>query len=91
MTDYRSKCYIDHYQRFRYFKNKSIASIDYSKAFDGLQPNILSSEMQSYGINRYILYVVYDFLSWGQQCVKYSDTVSNFVDTAYICRHTAGY
>jgi hypothetical protein len=55
------------------------AFLDFSKAFDRLQPAILIEKMIRYGFNRDIVKLLASFLSNRKHCVKYSDAFSDYV------------
>ena len=54
-------------------KFMQIAGIDFSKAFDRLQPPILIDKMRNYGFNENITKLVANFLQNQQQSVKYNN------------------
>ena len=56
-----------------------IAGIDFSKAFDRLQPPILIDKMRNYGFNENITKLVANYLQNQQQSVKYNQC-SSYVD-----------
>jgi hypothetical protein len=55
------------------------AFLDFSKAFDCLQPAILIEKMSHYGFNRNTVKLLASFLSSRKHCVKYSDVFSDYV------------
>ena len=55
------------------------AALDFSKAFDRLQPSILIQKMTQYGFNSNITALVQDFLSDRKQCVKFGDCYSDYL------------
>jgi hypothetical protein len=57
-----------------------LACLDFSKAFDRLQPNILLRKLKSYGINQCIINLLEDFLKRRQQCVKVNTSFSDVAD-----------
>jgi hypothetical protein len=57
-----------------------MAALDFSKAFDRLQPGIVLDKMYSYGFNSNVVRIVKDFLSNRKQCVRISDQTSDYVD-----------
>ena len=61
-------------------KFMQLAGIDFSKAFDRLQPPILIDKMRNYGFNESITKLVANFLQNRQQSVKYNDQCSSYVD-----------
>ena len=54
------------------------ACLDFSKAFDRLQPSIVLNKMQSYGFNSNVIELVSSFLSDRMQCVKFSGQFSSY-------------
>ena len=50
-------------------KYTQMACLDFSKAFDKLQPNIVIDKMKNYGINIYISNMLSSFLERRKQCV----------------------
>ena len=57
-----------------------LACLDFSKAFDKLQPNIVIQKMKDYGVNCNILDILSSFLERRKQCVKVNGTFSDFID-----------
>ena len=57
-----------------------LASLDFSKAFDKLQPSIVIAKMRNYGINENILKLVESFLSNRKQSVKVDSVISESMD-----------
>ena len=57
-----------------------LASLDFSKAFDKLQPSIVIAKMRNYGINENILKLVKSFLSNRKQSVKVDSVISECID-----------
>jgi hypothetical protein len=49
--------------------------MDYKKAFDLIDHNLLMCKLKSYGINPYILNWIHDFLSDSKQRVKLEDDI----------------
>ena len=56
-----------------------LASVDFSKAFDRLQPAVLVGKMKSY-VNLNLIQLVQSFLDNRQQCVKYNGMYSSNID-----------
>ena len=54
------------------------ACLDFSKAFDRLQPSIVLNKMRSYGFNSNVIELVSTFLSDRLQCVKFSGQFSGY-------------
>ena len=54
------------------------ACLDFSKAFDRLQPSIVLNKMRSYGFNSNVIELVSSFLSDRLQCVKFSGQFSSY-------------
>ena len=59
-----------------------IGCLDFSKAFDRLQPNIVLDKMRKHGINTRLLSIIADFLSNRKQCVRLNGNFSNYLDVA---------
>ena len=59
-----------------------LACLDFSKAFDKLQPNIVIQKMKDYGVNCNILDILSSFLERRKQCVKVNGPFSDFIDTS---------
>ena len=57
-----------------------LACLDFSKAFDKLQPQILLKKLQKCNINGNLIDILEDFLKRRQQCVKVKDSFSDFID-----------
>ena len=57
-----------------------LASLDFSKAFDRLQPAIVLEKMTKYGFNQNVINLVSDFLMRRQQCVKFGKSTSDYLD-----------
>ena len=57
-----------------------LGCVDFSKAFDRLQPSIVLSKMKNYGVNENILDILADFLVRRKQCVKLNGTFSDYID-----------
>lgn len=57
------------------------AALDFSKAFDRLQPSILIQKMTQYGFNNNITVLVWDFLHNRKQSVKYGGSHSDYLST----------
>ena len=53
------------------------ACLDFSKAFDRLQPSIVLGKMKFYGFNTSVIELICSFLSDRTQCVKFSAHFSN--------------
>ena len=51
------------------------ACLDFSKAFDRLQHDILLSKMDNYDFNSNVIMLVKSFLSNREQCVKYNGSI----------------
>ena len=56
-----------------------MASVDFSKAFDKLQPKIVLDKMRKLGVNENILDID-DFLQRRKQCVKLNECFSEYID-----------
>ena len=56
------------------------ASLDFSKAFDKLQPAILLRKMEDYGFNPNVVLLIQDFLTRRTQCVKYGGEKSSYIN-----------
>jgi hypothetical protein len=56
--------------------------VDFSKAFNRLQPAILIGKMINYGFNPKIINIISSFLTSRQQCVKFSGKVSCLTEMA---------
>ena len=54
------------------------ACLDFSKAFDRLQHDILLSKMDNYDFNSNVMMLVKSFLSNREQCVKYNGSFSKY-------------
>ena len=61
-------------------KYVQLACLDFSKAFDKLQPQILLKKLQKCNINGNLIDILEDFLKRRQQCVKVNDSFSDFID-----------
>jgi hypothetical protein len=61
-------------------KYVQLACLDFSKAFDKLQPALLLRKLSHYGINWSIIKILEDFLKHRQQCVKVKDTISEYIN-----------
>ena len=61
-------------------KYVQLGCLDFSKAFDKLQPNIVLGKMRKSGINENIITIVDSFLSNRKQCVKVEDVFSMYDD-----------
>lgn len=61
-------------------KYVQLGCLDFSKAFDKLQPNIVLRKMRKSGINENIITIVDSFLSNRKQCVKVEDVFSMYDD-----------
>ena len=61
-------------------KCMQLASVDFSKAFDRLQPAVLVGKMKSYCFNLNLIQLVQSFLDNRQQCVKYNGMYSSNID-----------
>ena len=61
-------------------KYTQLACVDFSKAFDKLQPYIVIDKMRNYGINSNILNILSSFLERRMQCVKVNGTFSSDID-----------
>ena len=57
------------------------AFLDFSKAFDRLQPALVIEKMISYGFHTKIVSLVSSFLSGRKQCVKFSNCFSDYILT----------
>ena len=57
-----------------------LGCVDFSKAFDRLQPSVVLSKMKNYGVNENILDILADFLVRRKQCVKLNGTFSDYID-----------
>ena len=57
------------------------AFLDFSEAFDRLQPALVIEKMISYGFNTKIVSLVSSFLNGRKQCVKFSNCFSDYVST----------
>ena len=57
-----------------------MACLDFSKAFDKLQPYIVIDKMRNYGIYSNILNMLGSFLERRKQCVKVNGTFSSYID-----------
>jgi hypothetical protein len=56
------------------------ACLDFSKAFDRLQPSVVLDKMSDYGFNSNTIKLVGDFLTNRQQCVKFCNSFSSYLD-----------
>jgi hypothetical protein len=54
--------------------------LDFSKAFDRLQPNILVNKLSTAGLNSQIIKIIHSFLSERNQCVKLNGQCSNYTN-----------
>lgn len=63
-------------------KNKYVqmACLDFSKAFDRLQPTFALEKMRQCSVNENILDIISDFLKHRKQCVKIRDTFSSLAN-----------
>ena len=59
---------------------EQLGCVDFTKAFDRLQPSIVLSKMKNYGVNENILYILADFLVRRKQCAKLNGTFSDYID-----------
>ena len=57
-----------------------LASLDFSKAFNKLQPSIVIAKMRNYGINENILKWVTSFFSNKKQSVKVDSVLTECID-----------
>jgi hypothetical protein len=57
-----------------------LACLDFSKAFDKLQPAILLNKLNHYKINVKIINILDDFLKRRQQCVRVGNATSDYID-----------
>ena len=55
------------------------AAMDFSKAFDRLQPAILIEKMKRYNFNPRIISLISNFLDMRMQCVRYGDRQSSYI------------
>ena len=72
--------YIDDYTTFldkQKVKFVQSACLDFSKAFDRLQPSIVLGKMNFYGFNTNVIEVISSVLRDRTQCVKFSAHLSN--------------
>ena len=72
--------YVDDFTKFLDDqKNKFVQSacLDFSKAFDRLQPSIVLSKMRSYSFNENAIKLVSNFLANRKQCVKFCEDFSD--------------
>ncbi|XP_033109306.1 uncharacterized protein LOC117110657 [Anneissia japonica] len=63
-------------------KSRNIGTIvltDFTKAFDLIEHNILINKFINIGVRGSIIPWICDFLSCREQCVKYNNTLSNFI------------
>jgi exonuclease III len=63
-------------------KYMQIACLDFSKAFDKLQPAILTRKLHDYRINSRLVSIIRDFLRGRQQCVRVNAAFSSYTDIA---------
>ena len=73
--------YVDDFTKFLVDqKNKFVQSacLDFSKAFDRLQPSIVLSKMRSYSFNENAIKLVSNFLANRKQCVKFCEDFSDY-------------
>lgn len=61
-------------------KYVQLASIDFSKAFDRLQPQIVIDKMMKYGFNSNIVSIIFNFLSGRKQCVRFGANFSDYIN-----------
>ena len=57
------------------------AALDFSKAFDRLQPDILLDKMENYKFNKNSISLVSSFLQNRKQSVKYGDSLSTYISS----------
>ena len=62
-------------------KFMQLAGVDFSKAFDRLQPPILIDKMRQLGFNENLTKLVANFLQYRKQCVKYGAVTSSYIDS----------
>ena len=58
-----------------------MAGVDFSKAFDRLQPPILIDKMRQLGFNESLTKLVANFLQDRKQYVKYGAVTSSYIDS----------
>ena len=56
-----------------------LASLDFSKALDRLQPAIITNKMKFYGFEPRIINIISDFLQRRSQCVKLNEHSSEYI------------
>ena len=61
-------------------KYVQMACLDFSKAFDKLQPNIVLDKMRKCGINESLLDILCSFLERRKQCVRVNSCFSKYID-----------
>jgi hypothetical protein len=61
-------------------KYMQLACLDFSKAFDRLQPSIVLQKMESLGINQHIINILHNFLKHRKQCVRVHGCTSDLTD-----------
>ena len=57
------------------------AALDFSKAFDRLQPAVLIQKLEGYNFNPRIISLISSFLDNRLQCVKYGNEQSQYIST----------
>ena len=57
-----------------------LACLDFSKAFDKLQRQILTKKLQKCNTNGNLIDILLGFLKRRQQCLKVNDTFSDFIE-----------
>ena len=62
-------------------KFMQLAGVDFSKAFDRLQPPILIDKMRQHRFNENLTKLVANFLQDRKQCVKYGAVTSSYIDS----------
>ena len=61
-------------------KYVQLGFLDFSKAFDKLQPSIVIDKMRKCGISESLLDILCNFLGQRKQCVKANQSFSDYID-----------